>query len=117
MQDPAVTGGKIVMTAQHSGKGSIEAQGLCSFLVSCNLPAAGQIASALKQGASPPFLVENALQESFYINGVTIEIDVDIDKVYDSFSAAVSTGGLFRINSLAAEFAYQKCITAPSSPT
>ncbi|CAM5244376.1 hypothetical protein STANM309S_05183 [Streptomyces tanashiensis] len=112
VQDPAVTGGKIVMTAQHSGKGSIEAQGLCSFLVSCNLPAAGQIASALKQGASPPFLVENALQESFYINGVTIEIDVDIDKVYDSFSAAVSTGGLFRINSLAAEFAYQKCITS-----
>ncbi|MEV7567322.1 hypothetical protein [Streptomyces tanashiensis] len=111
VQDPAVTGGKILMTAQHAGKGSIEAQGLCSFLISCNLPAAGQIASALKQGASPPFLVENALQESFYINGVTITIDVDIDKVFDSFSAAVSTGGLFRINSLNAEFAYQRCLT------
>ncbi|MEU4102119.1 hypothetical protein AB0F16_16250 [Streptomyces tanashiensis] len=111
VQDPAVTGGKILMTAQHAGKGSIEAQGLCSFLISCNLPAAGQIASALKQGASPPFMVENALQESFYINGVTITIDVDIDKVFDSFSAAVSTGGLFRINSLAAEFAYQRCLT------
>ncbi|MGW5780960.1 hypothetical protein [Streptomyces sp. NPDC003863] len=112
VQDPAVTGGKILMTAQHSGKGSIEAQGLCSFLISCNLPAAGQIASALKQGASPPFVVENALQESFYINGVTIVVDVDIDKVYDSFSAAVSTGGFFRINSLAAEFAYQNCVTS-----
>jgi hypothetical protein len=109
--DPAVTGGKIVMTAQHAGKGSIEAQGLCSFLVSCNLPAAGQIASALKQGASPPFLVENALQESFYINGLTVHVDVDIDKVFDSFSAAVSAGGLFRINSLNAEFAYQRCLT------
>jgi hypothetical protein len=112
VQDPAVTGGKIVMTAQHSGKGSIEAQGLCSFLISCNLPAAGQIASALKQGASPPFMVENALQENFYINGVTIVVDVDIDKVYDSFSAAVSAGGLFRINSLNAEFAYQNCLTS-----
>ncbi|MEU7283649.1 hypothetical protein AB0A69_33520 [Streptomyces sp. NPDC045431] len=112
VQDPAVTGGKILMTAQHSGKGSIEAQGLCSFLISCNLPAAGQIASALKQGASPPFMVENALQESFYINGVTIEVDVDIDKVFESFSAAVSAGGFFRINSLAAEFAYQNCVTS-----
>ncbi|MEV8585699.1 hypothetical protein [Streptomyces sp. NPDC051180] len=111
VQDPAVTGGKILMTAQHSGKGSIEAQGICSFLVSCNLPAAGQIASALKQGASPPFLVTNTLQESFYINGVTVEVDVDVDKVFDSFSAAVSTGGFFRINSLAAEFAYQSCLT------
>ncbi|MGW0778339.1 hypothetical protein ACWD01_33015 [Streptomyces sp. NPDC002835] len=117
VQDPAVTGGKILMTAQHSGKGSIEAQGICSFLISCNLPAAGQIASALKAGASPPFLVTNALQETFYINGVTIEVDVDIDKVFDSFSAAVSTGGLFRINSLEAEFAYQRCITSGAIKT
>ncbi|MEU6166868.1 hypothetical protein [Streptomyces tanashiensis] len=117
VQDPAVTGNKIVMTAQHSGKGSIEAQGLCSFLISCNLPAAGQIASALKQGASPPFLVENALQESFYINGLTVTVNVDIDKVFDSFSAAVSTGGLFRINSLNAEFAYQSCITSGAITT
>ncbi|SED98576.1 hypothetical protein [Streptomyces sp. TLI_105] len=109
--DPAVTGGQLLMTAQHAGKGSIEAQGLCSFLLSCNLPAAGAIASALKQGVSPPFVVENALQESFYINGLTVEIDVDIDKVYDSFSAAVSAGGLFRINSINAEFAYQNCLT------
>ncbi|AWZ04236.1 hypothetical protein DRB96_05415 [Streptomyces sp. ICC1] len=117
VQDPVVTGGKILMTAQHSGKGSIEAQGICSFLISCNLPAAGQIASALKAGASPPFLVTNALQETFYINGVTIEVDVDIDKVFDSFSAAVSAGGLFRINSLEAEFAYQRCITSGAIKT
>ncbi|MEV7544930.1 hypothetical protein [Streptomyces sp. NPDC089915] len=111
VQDPAVTANKILMTAQHSGKGSIEAQGLCSFLISCNLPAAGMIASALKLGASPPFLVQNVLQESFYINGVTIEVNVDVDKVYDSYSAAVSAGGFFGIDSLKAEFAYQNCLT------
>ncbi|MFH8836788.1 hypothetical protein [Streptomyces sp. NPDC017868] len=117
VQDPSLSGGLIRMTAQYSGKGSIEAQGICSFLVTCNLPAAGEIASALKAGASPPFMVSNALQETFYINGVTIDVNVDVDKVYDSFSAAVSAGGLFRINSINAEFAYQNCVTSGAITT
>jgi hypothetical protein len=111
VQDPAVTGGQILMTAQYSGKGSIEQHGICSFLISCNLPAAGEIASALKAGASPPFMVTNTLKEAFYVNGVTVDVDVDVDKVYDSFSAALSTGGFFGISDLDAEFAYSSCVT------
>lgn len=111
VQDPAVSGNVIQMKADYNGKGSIEAQGINSFLVSCNLAAAGLIASALKAGGSPPFLVMNTLEEMFYINGVTVEVEVDVDKVYDSFSAAVSTGSFFGITDINAEFAYSSCLT------
>jgi hypothetical protein len=111
VQDPATSGGQILMTAQYSGKGSIEQNGICTFLISCNLPAAGEIAGALKAGASPPFTVANTLQEAFYINGVEVEVDVDVDKVYDSFSAALSAGGLFGITDVNAETAYSSCLT------
>jgi hypothetical protein len=117
VQDPNVVGRQILMAAQYSGKGSIEAQGICSFLISCNMLAAGEIASTLKAGGSPPFMVSNTLQETFYINGVTVDVDVDVDKVYDSFSAAVSAGGLFKINSINAEFAYQSCVTSGAITT
>ena len=59
-----------------------------------------------------PFVVNNSLKESFYINGVTATVNVDIDKVYDSFSAAVSTGGFLGIDSLTASAAYSNCVTS-----
>jgi hypothetical protein len=117
VQDPAASGGKILMTAQYSGKGSIEQRGICTFLISCNLFAAGLIASSLKAGGSAPFLVTNTLQEMFYINGVTITVDVDVDKVYDSFSAAVSSGTLFGITDFNAETAYSSCLTTGAITT
>lgn len=110
--DPETVGGLLKMTAQYSGKGSIEQKGLCTFLVSCNLFAGGAIASALKAGASPPFTVTNTLTEAFYINGVTIEVDVDVDKVYDSFKASISTGSIFGIDSISADEAYSSCVTS-----
>ncbi|HWK47889.1 MAG TPA: hypothetical protein VNT30_24415 [Stellaceae bacterium] len=112
VQDPNITGGKILMTAQYSQKGSIEEHGISTFLISCNLFAAGEIASALKAGASPPFIVINILKEAYYINGVTIVVNVDVDKVYDSFSFAVSTGSLFGIDGGTAEAAWSSCLTS-----
>jgi hypothetical protein len=111
VQDPSVTDGKILMTAQYSQKGSIEQQGICTFLISCNLFAAGEIAAALKAGASPPFTVTNVLKESFYVNAVTAQVDVDIDKVYDSFSAAVDASSFLGIDDLSASEAWSSCIT------
>ena len=58
--DQNVVGNFMKMSAQYSGKGSIEQHGICTFLVSCNLFAAGAIASALKAHASPPFGAEGA---------------------------------------------------------
>jgi hypothetical protein len=107
VQDPAVSGGKIMMTAQYSQKGSIEQQGISTFLISCNLFAAGEIASSLKAGASPPFTVANTLKEAFYINGVTI----DVDKVYDSFSVAVQASSFLGIDDLSANAAWSSCLT------
>jgi len=112
VQDPSVTGGKILMTAQYSQKGSIEQQGISTFLISCNLFAAGEIASALKAGASPPFTVTNVLKESFYINAVTVDVAVDVDKVYDSFSVAVEAGGFLGIDDISASAAWSSCLTS-----
>ena len=99
------------VSAQGTGKGSIEAHGFNTFLVTANQLAAGAIAGSLKGGVSP-FTVHNALTEQFYINGVTAEIDVDVDKVYDQFSAAVSAGGFLGIDSFSASYAYSNCVTS-----
>lgn len=112
VQDPSVTGGKILMTAQYSQKGSIEQHGISTFLISCNLFAAGEIASALKAGASPPFTVTNVLKEAFYVNAVTVEVNVDVDKVYDSFSFAVQAGGFLGIDEISASAAWSSCLTS-----
>jgi hypothetical protein len=97
--------------AQTSGKGSIEEHGFSSFLVTCNELAAGAIAGSLQAGVSP-FMVTNILTESFYINGVTATVHVDVDKVYDSFSFAVSAGGFLGIDSFSASAAYSNCVTS-----
>jgi hypothetical protein len=112
VQDPSVFGGKIVMTAQYSQKGSIEQHGNSTFLITCNLFAAGEIASALKAGASPPFTVTNILKEAFYINAVTVTVDVDVDKVYDSFSFAIQAGSFLGIDDVSANAAWSSCLTS-----
>jgi len=109
----AAGGTKVPMflSAQTSGKGSIEEHGFSSFLVTCNQLAAGAIAGSIEKGVSP-FMVTNRLKESFYINGITATVHVDVDKVYDSFSLAVSTGGFLGIDSFSADFAYSNCLTS-----
>ncbi|WP_295696013.1 hypothetical protein [Lapillicoccus sp.] len=96
---------------QNNAKGSIEEHGYASFLVTCNELAAGAIVGSLENGVSP-FVVNNSLKESFYINGVTATVNVDVDKVYDSFSLAVSAGGFLGIDSFSASAAYSNCVTS-----
>lgn len=97
------------ISAQTTNKGSIEAHGRSAFLVTMNEQAAGAIVGGLKGGV-PPFVVHNQLKESFYINGVTATVHVDVDKVYDSFSAAVSAGGFLGIDSFAASYSYSNSV-------
>src|SRR5271154_213725 len=80
--------------AQSAKKGSIEATGISSFLVSCNELAAGAIAGSLKAGVSP-FTVNYALTEQFYLPACEVDVDIDMDKVYDSFSVGVTASGFF----------------------
>lgn len=115
--DPNTVGAFMKMSAQYSGKGSIEPHGINTFLVSANLYAAGAIASALKAGAAPPFTVVNTLTESFYINGVTVVVTANADKLYDSFSAAISAGGFLGIDQFSADYAYSACVTSGAITT
>jgi hypothetical protein len=98
------------ISGQTTGKGSVEEHGYSSFLVTCNELAAGAIAGSLQNGVSP-FTITNELKESFYISAVKVTVTVDADKVYDSFSAAVSAGGLFGIGDLEASAAYSNCLS------
>lgn len=97
--------------AVGTGKGSIEASGRNSFLVTCNELAAGAIAAGLKAGGAPPFMIQCNLKEQFYIDAVTITVRVDVDKVYDSVSAAVSAGGFLGIGSATLNAAYSNMET------
>ena len=65
-------------------KGSIEASGINSFLVTCNQWAAGAIASGLQAGGAPPFTIDCSLHEQFWMNAGNVTITADFDKVYDS---------------------------------
>ena len=100
--------------AQCAQKGSIEADGISSFLVSCNELAAGAIAGSLKAGVSP-FTVNYALTEQFYLPSCEIDVDIDMDKTYDSFSAAVSASGFF--SSASFQAACSNCVTNGSIST
>lgn len=97
--------------AKGTGKGSIEAQGISSFLVTCNQLSAGAIGGMLKQGLSP-FTVHYNLKQQFYLNACDIHMIIDVDKVYDSFSFALSTGGFLGINSASMQAAYQSTVTS-----
>jgi len=99
------------INAQGTGKSSIEAHGHSSFLVTCNQLAAGAIAGSLEQGVSP-FTVAYTLKEQFYIEGCTIKVVVDVDKVYDAVSIAISTGGFLGIDSGSLSAAYSSLVTS-----
>jgi hypothetical protein len=94
--------------AQCAQKGSIEATGISSFLVSCNELAAGAIAGSLKDGVSP-FTVNYALTEQFYLPTCEVDVDIDLDKTFDSFSVAASVSGLF--TSASFQGAWSSCVT------
>jgi hypothetical protein len=104
----AGTGAPMYINAQCASKGSIEAQGISSFLVTCSELAAGAIAGSLQAGVSP-FTVNYALTEQFYLPACEIDVILDMDKVFDSFSAAVSVGNLF--DSASFQEAYSNCVT------
>jgi hypothetical protein len=61
------------ISAQSAQKGSIEAHGFSSFLVTCNELAAGAIAGSLKAGVSP-FVVNYDLTEQFYLPACDITV-------------------------------------------
>lgn len=105
-------GSKVPMylSAQGSGKGSIEEHGFSSFLVTCNQMAAGAIAGSLKNGVSP-FTVTCSLKELVYIHGCQVKVIVDADKTYDQFSAALSFGGFLGIDSATLDYAYSNLLT------
>jgi hypothetical protein len=93
-------------------KGSIEAQGINTFLVTCSQWAAGAIASGLAAGGAPPFMVQCQLHEQFWIDACTVTVTADYDKVYESMSAALSTGGFFGITSASLQAAYRNMQTS-----
>ena len=98
------------LDTKGAGKGSIEAAGISSFLVTCNQFAAGVIGGMLKNGKSP-FTVHYNLKQQFYINECHVTVKVDVDKVFDQFSAALSIGGFLGINSASLSYGYESCIT------
>jgi hypothetical protein len=99
------------ISAVGTGKGSVEAAGHNSFLVTCNQLAAGAIASSLKAGGDPPFTIQCNLKEQFYIDGCSVTVDVDVDKIYDAVSAALSAGGFLGIDSATLNAAYSSMET------
>lgn len=98
--------------AVSAKKGSIDAQGINTFLITCNQDAAGAIASGLTAGGAPPFTVECDLHEQFWLDACTVSISADADKVYDSMSAALSTGGFLGITSASLQAAYRDMQTS-----
>ncbi|HCI79622.1 MAG TPA: hypothetical protein DHW02_08025, partial [Ktedonobacter sp.] len=104
------------INAQGAGKGSIEAGGISSFLVTCNQNAAGAIVGSLQGGVSP-FTVHYNLKQSFYINACQIHIIANVDKIFDQFSAAVSAGGFLGIDSATLSANYQNCVTSGAIQT
>ncbi len=104
------------INAQGSGKGSIEAKGISSFLVTCNQLAAGAIAGSIQGGVSP-FTVHYNLKQQFYINACDIHIIIDVDKVFTQFSGAVSAGGFGGISDFDLSVNYQNCLTSGAIST
>jgi len=105
----------IWLQAQSAQKGSIEATGISSFLVSCNEFAAGIIAGSLKAGTTPPFTVNYQLTEQFYLPTCEVDVDIDMDKTYESFSMAIQASGFFTSASFQA--AWSECVTNGSITT
>jgi len=104
----------LVVKAQGTGKGSVEASGISAFLVTCNQMAAGAIAGSLKNGVSP-FMVKYNLSCQFFLPACHIEVDIDEDKVFDSFSVAASASGWF--SSVNFQAAWSNTITSGAITT
>ncbi len=104
------------INAQGSGKGSIEADSISAFLLTCNQIAAGAIAGSIEQGHAP-FTVHYNLKQRFYINACDIHVDVDVDKVFEQFSGALSAGGFLGIDNISLSYNYQKCLTSGAITT
>jgi hypothetical protein len=85
----------ISMSVQHSGTGSIEMQGRNTFLVSCTPTAVEEIVTNLRDGTAPPFVIRNVLTEQFDTGPTTLtaDLEVDVDKLYEAFSAVIPLGG------------------------
>jgi hypothetical protein len=116
---PPLQGGPAVpmfINARGNGKGSIEATGISSFLVTMNEFAAEAIVGSLKQGKSP-FTAHYNLKQQFWIKDCQVTVRVDLDKTFDQFSAALSAGGFLGIDSVSLNFAYQSCITSGAITT
>jgi hypothetical protein len=73
----------LYISAQGQGKGSVEASGISSFLVTLNEFAAGAVAGSLQQGTTPLFTVHYNLKEMFYISDGQVVVTADVDKVFD----------------------------------
>jgi len=104
------------INAQGAGKGSIEATSISSFLITLNMLAAGAVIGSLKNGVSP-FTVHYNLKQLFYINACDIHMIIDVDKVFDQFSASVGTGGFLGIDSFSLAANYQNCVTSGAIKT
>lgn len=102
--------------AQGTGKGSIEAQGISSFLVTLSQLAAGAIVGSIEDG-TPPFTVHCDLKEQVYIHGCQVDVTVDVDKSYEQFSGALSAGGFLGITNASLEYAYSKMVTSGAITT
>ena len=76
---------------------------------------AGAIVGSLKDGVSP-FTVHYNLKQQFYINAVDVVIHVDMTKMYDAFSAAVSVN-YFGIVSASLSEAWSQCIDSGAITT
>jgi len=96
------------ISAPGSTKGSIEASGVSSFLVTCNQLAAGAIVGALKDGRSP-FTIHYNMKLLFYVNACDIHLHIDVDKVFTQVSGAASANFAFFQSALQAS--YQRCVT------
>jgi hypothetical protein len=112
----AVTNLPFFIHAQGAGKGSIEASSISTFLVTCSQFSVGAIAGSLKNGKSP-FTVHYNLKQQFYINACDVHVIIDVDKVFDQFSGALSAGGFLGINSFTLTANYQTCITSGAIKT
>jgi hypothetical protein len=103
-------GAPMFCQAQNADKGSIEAKGISSFLVTCNELAAGAIAGSLQAGVSP-FSVNYALTTQFYLPACDIVVNIDLNKTFSSFSAALSASPFLCFDSATFQAAYSNCVT------
>lgn len=102
--------------AQGSGKGSIEADSVSAFLITCNQFAAGAIADSIEHG-QVPFTVHYNMKQRFYINACDITVIVNVNKVFEQFSGALSAGGFLGIDDISLSYNYQKCVTSGAITT